>query len=153
MKILQIGAFIGLLDAIAACTNAWFSYGILPHRVWQYVASGLQGKVAYESDILPTILGLIIHFTIAITTTFVFYLLYKKWGHVLRPVVAAGAIYGVGIWLVMNYIVIPFSVIGKYPADVLQITIGLLIHIFVIGIPMAILVKRRSNTDLKPSNL
>lgn len=152
MKILTTGALIGLLDAIAACTNAWFSYGIIPHRVWQYVASGLLGEAAYKRDVLPTIVGLAIHFTIAITATFIFYVLYKRWGHVLRPIVVIGAIYGIGIWIVMNYIVIPLSVIGRYPGDVLQIIIGLLIHIFVIGIPMAVLVKRQTASDLKTSN-
>lgn len=141
-KILLAGAFIGVLDAVAACLNAYFSFGLLPQRVFQYIASGLLGKSAYQENIAGVVLGVVVHFSIAISATFIFYLIYKQYHQALRPAVLFGAVYGIWIWLFMSYVVVPSSLIGTYPSDLQQIIIGLLIHIFVIGIPIAMLVKR-----------
>ena len=141
-KVLRIGILIGFFDAAAAVINAYISFGLMPHRVFQYIASGLLGKNAYQTQFLPVCIGIFIHFSIAITITFIFYQAYSRWGKVAVPKLLLGASYGVGVWLVMNYIVIPFSLIGTYPANTTQIVIGLLIHIFVIGIPIELLTRR-----------
>ncbi|UII34655.1 hypothetical protein LVD17_12635 [Fulvivirga ulvae] len=141
-KILFAGLFVGLLDGAAACINAYVSLGVQPRGVFKYISSGLLGKAAYEAETLPVILGIIIHFIIAVTATGIFYQFYKRYGQALRPVVLFGGIYGIWIWLFMNYVVIPLSLIGTYPSNLYQITIGLLVHVFVIGIPMALLVRK-----------
>ena len=141
-KIILIGSLVGSLDALAAVINAYFSFGLMPYRVFQYIASGLLGQKAYQSQTLPVSLGVIIHFSIAITVTYIFYQAYKRFGKASTPKFLLGSMYGIGIWLVMNYIVIPFSLIGTYPKNPIQIVIGLLIHIFVIGIPIEVLIRR-----------
>lgn len=141
-NVLLIGTLIGFLDALAALINAYISSGVMPHRVFQYIASGLLGKNAYQSQILPVSLGIIIHFSIAVTVTFIFYQAYKRLGKASTPKFLPGSVYGIGIWLFMNYIVIPLSLIGTYPKNPTQIVIGLLIHIFVIGIPIEVLIRR-----------
>lgn len=141
-KIILSGIMIGLLDATAACINAYISLGLLPSRVFQYIASGLMGKTAFETDTIPVILGMAIHFSIAITATYIFYQVYKRYGPALRPVILFGGVYGIWIWLFMNYVVIPISLIGTYPSNLNQIVIGLLVHVFVIGIPIALLVRK-----------
>jgi hypothetical protein len=141
-KILLIGLMVGLLDALAASIHAYLASGIMPYRVFQYVASGLIGKNAYQTLALPVSLGLLIHFTIAITATFIFYQAYKRLGWSSTPKFLPGSIYGIGIWVVMNYIVVPLSLIGAFPKNPTPIIIGLLIHIFVIGIPIEMMIRK-----------
>ena len=153
-KILMIGIFIGILDASAAITHAYLSARIMPTRIFQYIASGIMGKVAFESLFVPVSLGIAVHFTIAITATFVFYQAYLRLGLSSSPRFLTGAVFGIGLWLFMNYIVIPLSLIGTFPKNPVQIMIGLWIHIFVIGIPMELLVRRvvQKNEVLKMNN-
>jgi hypothetical protein len=141
-KIIWVGLLVGLLDALAAVINAYFSFGLMPYGVFQYIASGLIGQKAYQSQALPVSLGVIIHFSIAITITFIFYHAYIRFKKASTPKFLMGSMYGLWVWLVMNYIIIPFSLIGTYPENPTQIVIGLLIHIFVIGIPIELLTRR-----------
>ena len=55
-----------------------------------------------------------------------------------RPLVS-GVVYGIGIYLVMNFVVIPLSRIGSRPLPAAIVTItGLLVHMFLIGTPIAL---------------
>ncbi|GAA0892912.1 hypothetical protein GCM10009122_25910 [Fulvivirga kasyanovii] len=141
-RILFAGLFVGLLDGAAACINAYASLGVLPQGVFKYIASGLLGKAAFEAGVFPIILGIVVHFLIAVTATYIFYQFYKRYGQALRPIALFGGIYGIWIWIFMNYVVIPLSLIGTYPSNLYQIVTGLLVHIFVIGVPMALLVSK-----------
>jgi len=61
---------------------------------------------------------------------------------VRRPVLA-GAVYGVAIYVVMNWVVIPLSSIGPKPFPPLIVLItGLLVHMFLIGVPIALAARR-----------
>lgn len=149
-KILFAGLFVGLLDGAAACINAYVSLGVLPQGVFKYIASGLLGKAAFEAGGSSIIVGIVVHFFIAVTATFIFYQFYKRYGQALRPIVLFGGVYGIWIWVFMNYVVIPLSLIGTYPSNLYQMVTGLLVHIFVIGVPMALLVSKIVRGNSRP---
>src|SRR5690606_29333117 len=94
-KIIWAGVLVGLLDALAAVTNTYISFRLMPYRVFQYIANGLLGQQAYQSQILPVFLGIIIHFSIAITITFIFYHIYKRLQRPSIPKFLLGSLYGV----------------------------------------------------------
>lgn len=145
--LLESGLIIGLADGIAAVTSAYVTRGTTPDRVFQYVASGAIGRDAYSGGMPIVLLGILFHFFIAFNFTAFFYFLANKQKWLLDKIYLYGAIYGVFVWLVMNFIVIPLSQITRGPFDPTGVTIGLLIHIFVIGIPIAWLTKRNFVRD------
>lgn len=140
--LLESGLIIGLADGIAAVTSAYVTRGTTPDRVFQYIASGAIGKDAYSGGMPIVLLGILFHFFIAFNFTAFFYFLANKQKWLLDKIYLYGAIYGVFIWLIMNFIVIPLSQITRGPFNASGVAIGLLIHIFVIGIPIAWLTKR-----------
>lgn len=140
--LLESGLIIGIADGIAAVTSAYLTRGTTPDRVFQYIASGAIGKDAFSGGMPIVLLGILFHFFIAFNFTAFFYFLANKQKWLLDKIYFYGAIYGVFVWLVMNFIVIPLSQIPQGPFNLTGVAIGLLIHIFVIGIPIAWLTKR-----------
>jgi uncharacterized membrane protein YagU involved in acid resistance len=140
--LLESGLIIGIADGIAAVTSAYLTRGTTPDRVFQYVASGAIGKDAFSGGMPIVLLGILFHFFIAFNFTAFFYFLANKQKWLLDKIYFYGAIYGVFIWLIMNFIVIPLSQITRSSFTPTGVAIGLLIHIFVIGIPIAWLTKR-----------
>lgn len=71
------------------------------------------------------------------------YCLVSRWiPFLLRHVIAAGAIYGVVVYFVMNRVVVPLSAARKYPFSLEMMLIGITIHIFCVGLPIAIAAQR-----------
>ncbi len=70
------GVIVGILDAIAASVNAYAQRGVSPAGVFRYVASGALGKSAFDGGLGIAGLGLLFHFIIAISWTFLFFMAY-----------------------------------------------------------------------------
>ena len=127
----------GILDAAAATTQA-ATLDISPQRVFQGVASGLLGPSSFERGWRTGILGLVFHFAIAfiISTIYVFTAL--RLAFLLQHALLAGALYGIAVFLVMNFIVLPLSRRPKRPFNVKFAATQLLIHIVVVGWSIAL---------------
>mgnify|MGYP003288154439 CR=1 FL=1 len=136
------GLIAGTLDIVAACVSAWLRGGTTPVRVLQFVASGLLGPSSFNGGAKTAIVGLALHFLIATGATTVFYLLSRKWLFLVERPVIAGLLYGVGVYAFMNFVVIPLSRVAQRPATVSGRIIGLLIIMFCIGLPIALIVRR-----------
>ena len=68
----------------------------------------------------------------------------RIWPVLARRATLFGPLYGIGVYLVMNYVVLPLSAFPprtKPPAPVVWIT-GVLAHMFLIGLPIALAAKR-----------
>jgi hypothetical protein len=136
------GLIAGTLDIVAACVSAWVRAGTTPVRVLQFVASGLLGPSSFNGGAKTAIVGLALHFLIATGATTVFYFLSRKWLFLVERPVIAGLLYGVGVYAFMNFVVIPLSRVAQRPATVSGRIIGLLIIMFCIGLPIALIVRR-----------
>jgi hypothetical protein len=53
-----------------------------------------------------------------------------------------GVLYGVAVYFFMNRIVVPLSAARKYPFSFKMMVIGVVIHIFCVGLPIALSVRR-----------
>jgi len=73
--ILYAGALVGVLDITAACVNARVLAGVTAPRVLQSVAGGLLGRGTYNGGFATAALGLMMHFTMALTVATIFYAL------------------------------------------------------------------------------
>jgi hypothetical protein len=149
--ILYAGALVGVLDITAACINARVAYGLGPVRVLKGVAGGLLGRSALEGGFATAALGLLMHFTMALTVTTIFYALSRRLPlpQKLSGVVAVGLLYGAAVFAFNNFATAPFlswvrslylhtPILFKPPMGWWQ----LIIHLFCVGLPIALVMHR-----------
>jgi hypothetical protein len=144
------GGVGGLLDALYATVLWGFILGSNPAGVWQSVASGLLGKASFTGGGATALLGLALHFFIA----FVMALVYVRASRSLpvltaRPIVM-GALYGVVLYLVMNFVVVPLSAIGFRPPTLVGSIRALIPHVIFVGPAIALIAARRAQTPTLP---
>jgi hypothetical protein len=136
---LKSGLIVGCLDAVAASLHAYIMRGMTPDKVFTFVASGALGQNVYAGGSIMALVGLIFHFIIAIGWTFIFYAVYPKLTILQSNKFFAGMAYGIFIWLIMNFVVIPLSLIGLRPFNATSASIQIIIHLFIIGVPISYL--------------
>src|SRR5689334_1271639 len=142
--ILWGGLIAGTLDICAACLTSWLRAGVGPVRVLHSVASGLLGAAAFDGGAKTAVLGLALHFLIATGATVVFYLASRKIMFLIERPVTFGLLYGVAVYAFMNFVVLPLSNVARRPIPVSGRIIGVLIIMFCIGLPIALVVRRYS---------
>lgn len=141
-SILAGGAVAGALDITYACVFWAIKADVPAQRIFQSVAAGLLGEATFEGGMTTAVLGLALHFFIATTMAAAFYLAARARPELVRRPVLTGAIYGVGLYIVMNYIVLPLSAAGSGSKNPLWIWLTVLVHAFFIGVPIALFVRR-----------
>ena len=143
LAILVSGLIVGAMDALAANTHAYALRGTPPAAVWRYVASAVFGDGARAGGPEMVVWGLLFHLTVAIGWTGVFFLAYPRLRFLARSAFVAGMAYGLFVWLMMNFVVVPLTRATMGP---LRLTTGtvlmILIHLFVIGVPISYLARR-----------
>ncbi len=140
--VLAGGLIAGTLDMLYACAF-WAVKAHLPaQRIFQDVAAGLLGPAAFQGGWPSAALGLVLHFLIALATAVVYYRVALRWPLLWRQPLLAGAIYGLLVYGAMNYIVLPLSAAGPGSKDALWIGLSILAHMFLIGMPCAVLARR-----------
>ena len=138
------GLIAGTLDLTGACVVAWLRTGATPVRIFQSVASGLYGPDSFTGGVKTAVLGVVLHFIIATTWAAVYYLASRRLSFLINQTIIAGVIYGVFVWLFMNFVVLPLSAVTKRPVPLSSRIIGMLIIVFCIGLPIAFIVRRFS---------
>jgi hypothetical protein len=142
-SILLGGLVAGAFDITYAMVISYLRKGISPIRVLQSVASGWLGPASFEGGLPAAALGLASHFFIALTAAAVYVLAGRYLPMLVRQPVVCGAVYGFGIYVVMNYVVIPLSRVPPRPAPAFIVwATGLLVHMFLIGVPIALAARR-----------
>lgn len=117
--------------------------GVAPIRLLQAIASGLLGRDAFSGGVSTAALGLALHFFIATSVAAVYALSSLRLPVLLRRPWLCGAVYGLGVHLVMKFAVLPLSQFrpGRAPAvvgvDWALVNI-VLAHVFCVGIPVAL---------------
>jgi hypothetical protein len=108
----------------------------------QSIASGLLGAESYTGGAKTAVLGVSLHFLIATVATAVFYFASRTLTFLVEHAITAGLIYGVAVYLFMNFVVLPLSAVPQRAAPPLSgRIIGLLIIMFCIGLPIAAIVR------------
>jgi uncharacterized membrane protein YagU involved in acid resistance len=142
--ILWAGLIAGTLDITAAIIISALR-GTMPIQVLQSVASGLLGAASYEGGPKTALLGLGLHFAIATSAATVFYLVSTMFRFLVRQPIISGIIYGIAVYLFMNFVVLPLSAFPhRAPVPVSRRIIGLLVIIFCVGLPISLVVRHFS---------
>jgi uncharacterized membrane protein YagU involved in acid resistance len=143
LAILWGGLACGVLDITAALV-VYGRFGLPPLRLLQGIAAGLLGPRSFEGGRATALLGLVCHFFIAFCAATV-YVTASRWiPSLVKNAAICGPLYGVAVYFFMNRIVVPLSAARKYPFSFKMMVIGIVIHIFCVGLPIAIAVRRYS---------
>ena len=141
----------GVLD-ISSAFILGYPKGVGPIRVLQGVAAGLLGREAAINGGLATAgLGLAIHFFIALVVATVFYAASRKLLFLTRHPVIWGLLYGVVVYGVMYWIVMPLAYPVVRPSLARDLT-AICVHMSLIGLPIALIVRRYSTQSSNPNS-
>jgi hypothetical protein len=129
------------MDITATLVVYGLVYGVAPVPLLQGIASGLLGRQAYRGGISTAALGLLLHFVIAFSAAAVYFLASRKFPFLIQQAMVSGALYGVAVYFFMQQVV-ALSATIKNPFSVKLMLIGVVIHIFCVGLPIALLVRK-----------
>lgn len=138
MAALVGGIVAGALDLIYA-----FSFyglrGVGPDRILQSIASGLLGRDAYAGGAWSAALGGALHFIMTIAMAAAFAVASLRFPILRDYALGWGAAYGLALFFVMNYIVVPLSAaVPKGPPPSPAYELGLTVHVLLVGVPIAL---------------
>jgi hypothetical protein len=132
---------VGVLDI----SDAFIFYalrGVSPVRILQGIAFGVLGRASFTMGNRSALLGLIFHFFIASSAATVYLLASRKLPLSDHPFLY-GTLFGIALYIAMNYVVIPLSRIGLRPTPpLIHLINGVAALIFCIGIPLAFIARR-----------
>jgi hypothetical protein len=150
LRLSVIGGLItGMLHLIIQC---WFVFSFLGKTplisVLQYVASGAMGNAAFAGGLATALLGLVLDFFMTTVMAFVFILSVDRIPLLRSHVIPGSLLYGFGVFIVMNFIVLPLSAAPPLPAPPMWLFIEIILeHILLIGLPLGLLVRWNANTN------
>ena len=137
------GLLCGILDISSAITITLLRHGS-PFRMLQGIASGLLGQRSFQGGSATAALGLSLHFFIAFSAAAVFFLASRRLGFLTRRPVISGFLYGIAVYFVMYWIVVPFSAIHRRPSSASAMVLPIIVHMFCVGLPISLCVRRYS---------
>ena len=147
--ILTAGLVVGVLD-ISSAFVIWWQRGVGAPRGLQGIAAGLLGGSAFDGGLVTASLGLALHFFVAFVVVSVFYLASRKIPFLAKQPIVSGVLYGIGVYLVMFWCVLP-RVFSTFRHRLSNDLVQLAIHICLIGLPTAFIVRRYSEVTEQSS--
>jgi len=129
---------------ISAALIVYGAMGAKPLRLLQGIAGGVLGPRAYNGGIRTAFLGLLLHFVIAFSAATIFFLASRFIRFLIDHAVVSGVLYGVVVYFVMQRVVIPLSRANRNPFSLKFMIIGIIIHIFCVGLPISLSVRKHS---------
>ena len=142
--ILTSGLIAGTLDILAAI----LIYAVILQKttavkILQSIASGVFKKEAYTGGSQMALYGLLLHYFIALAFALLYFLVYPYLSFLKKNTIISGFLYGIFVWLVMSFIVLPiaFPLLPEKHFD-FPLILSMLILMFCIGLPIALLTRK-----------
>lgn len=145
-KTIFLAGFVaGCCDITAALIVYCTLVALTPMRLLQGIAAGILGRqAAYAGGAKTAALGLVCHFVIALGAATVYFALTRMFPFLNRNLILSAAIWGTVVYFFMQYVVLPLSRIGMPRFNLKFTIVGLVIHFFCIGLPIAAITRRNS---------
>jgi len=153
LLVLGGGFAAGTLDMLYACVFWGLRSDVPALRIFQSVAAGLLGEAAFEGGAATAALGLGLHYFIATSMSVTYYFVAGRWHLLQRRPLLCGAGYGLLLYAIMNYLVVPLSAAGTGSKNALWIGLSIAVHAVLIGIPIAILARKAHAVGTGPAIL
>lgn len=135
------GLIAATLDIVYAFVFFGFR-GVSPIAILQSIASGVLGADSYRAGVPAALLGLILHYAIMLIIALVFLFVARRVDLLVRRPVVCGALFGILVYCAMNFVIVPLSASpATFTFDPLVVPAGVLVHMFFIGVPIALAVR------------
>jgi len=105
----------GIIAATLDIGAASLITGRSPVRIMQAIAGGLLGKATFDGGVGTAILGAVLQEIMGILIAAIYVVFSKAIPGLLRRWIPSGLVYGVIIFFVMNYAVVPLSAYKSAP--------------------------------------
>ncbi len=135
--ILWGGLIAGALDAVDGVV-AFGLQGLNPIQVLQYIASGLLGPASFKGGIATAALGTVFHFFIAFVAAAVYVAASSRITILKNRPILFGLMFGVVVYLFMNYLVLPLSAVAPSPFSLGMFLNSVIGHAVFVGLPIAL---------------
>lgn len=131
----------GLIAGALDLTQAMVLFG---RRVPFGIAAGLLGRQAARDGGPGTyILGIFLHFFIAISAAAVYYFVSRRLRFLVDHPLVCGLFFGAAVEEVMSLVVLPLSALhARGPFTLNDRILGLVVHMIVVGLPISFSVRR-----------
>jgi hypothetical protein len=130
------GLCAGILDLSQACILFGWDIPLA-------IAAGLLGPKALHGGAGAYVLGVLLHFFIALSFSAFYYAASRKLTFLVQHPLVCGLAYGAAVEQVMNLVVLPLSALhARGPYELHDLILGILVHMVVIGLPIAFSVRR-----------
>ena len=139
--ILYATLVVGVLDASDGVVFLGL-HGQNPIQVLQYIASSLLGPRSFSDGLASAVLGLVLHFAIALVVATIYILGSRRVAALCTQWVLVGLLYGAAVWTVMNLLVLPLTAVAHGPITTAALANGLIGHALFVGLPSAFFAKK-----------
>ena len=130
------GGIAGTLDLLQACI-------VFGWDIPLSIAGGLLGRQAVHGGVGTYILGVMLHFFIACSAASIYYDASRGLPFLTEYPLVCGLFFGAAVEEVMRLVVLPLSALhAKGPYELQDLILGLLVHMVVVGLPIAYSVRR-----------
>jgi hypothetical protein len=140
------GIIVGSFDILFVIIYYGITRGTAALRVFQSVARGWFGAASFTMGWQSGVAGLFSHFFIAFCLVTVFYIASRRITTMTRYPLAAGAVYGLGVYLFMNFVVLPLSKAGFPVFTTEGVVTQLIAHMMLIGPSTGLIVRHGSRS-------
>jgi hypothetical protein len=107
------------------------------------IAAGLLGPQAQHGGAGTYILGVLLHFFIALSAASIYYAVSLRLTFMKEHPLVCGLFFGGAVQEVMNLVVLPLSALhARGPYELHDLILGLVVHMIVIGLPISFSVRR-----------
>jgi hypothetical protein len=135
----------GLISGILDISYVLIFYGFRGAsslRILQGIAVSVQGRSAFDGGTGSAVLGLTLHFAVAFSAAALFQVLVRAAPVFARRPLVGGILYGASFYLLMNVVVLRFTLIPVVPFPPASWPVILPAHLFCVGLPIAFVARR-----------
>ena len=130
------GGIAGALDLTRACVRFGWDIPLA-------IAGGVLGKQAFTGGVGTYVLGVALHFFIALSAAAIYYAASLRLVYLRESWIVCGLFFGAAVEEVMRLVVLPLSALhSRGPYELKDLILGLAVHMVVVGLPITYCARR-----------